>query len=131
MKITIFREGKMNILLIYPETPFTFWSFRGALRFISKKSSEPPLGLLTVAAMLPESWNKKLIDMNVTPLTDRDIQWAGYVFLTGMNIHKHSFKKVLRRCNELGTKVVAGGPMVTTDYQEFLGVIILFSTKRS
>ncbi len=112
----------MNILLIYPETPFTFWSFRGALRFISKKSSEPPLGLLTVAAMLPKNWDIKLIDMNVTPLTDQDIQRADYVFLTGMNIHKNSFKKVLRRCNELGTKVVAGGPMITTDYQEFLGV---------
>ena len=112
----------MNILLIYPETPFTFWSFRGALRFISKKSSEPPLGLLTIAAMLPKSWDLKLIDMNVTPLRDQDIQQADYVFLTGMNIHKNSFKRVLRRCNELGTKVVAGGPMITTDYQEFLGV---------
>jgi len=72
--------------------------------------------------MLPENWDKKLIDMNVTPLTDDDILWADYVFLTGMNIHKDSFKKVLRRCNELGAKVVAGGPMVTTDHAEFLGV---------
>jgi len=112
----------MNILLIYPETPATFWSFRDALKFISKKSSEPPLGLLTIAAMLPESWNKKLIDLNVHPLKDKTILWADYVFLTGMNIHKNSFKKILRRCNELKVPVVAGGPMVTTDYREFLGV---------
>ncbi len=112
----------MNILLVYPETPATFWSFRDALKFISKQSSEPPLGLLTIAAMLPESWNKKLIDLNVHPLKDRSILWADYVFLTGMNIHKNSFKKILRRCNELKVPVVAGGPMVTTDYREFLGV---------
>ncbi len=112
----------MNILLVYPETPPTFWSFKGALKFISKKSSEPPLGLLTVAAMLPEEWHKKLIDLNVDPLKDEAILWADYVFLTGMNIHKHSFKKVLRRCNELKVPVVAGGPMVTMDSREFLGV---------
>src|SRR4030042_2255636 len=112
----------MNILLIYPETPPTFWSFRNAVKFISRKSGEPPLGLLTVAAMLPVNWNKKLIDMNVSPLSDEQLQWADYVFITGMNIHKESFKKVVKRCNELNTRVVAGGPMVTTDYQEFLGV---------
>ena len=112
----------MKILLVYPETPSTFWSFRNAIKFISKKSSEPPLGLLTIAAMLPDSWELKLIDMNVSPLKDEDIRWADYVFLTGMNIHKTSFKQVVKRCNELGVPVVAGGPMVTTDHREFLGV---------
>ncbi|HDL18787.1 MAG TPA: DUF4070 domain-containing protein [Bacteroidetes bacterium] len=112
----------MKILLVYPETPVTFWSFKDALRFISKKSAEPPLGLLTIAAMLPVDWDKKLIDMNVSPLKDEQIRWADYLFLTGMNIHKCSFKKVMRRSNELNTPVVAGGPMVTTDYEEFLGV---------
>ena len=112
----------MNVLLVYPETPCTFWSFKEALKFISKKSSEPPLGLLTVAAMLPEDWEKKLIDMNVSPLKDEDIRWADYLFISGMNIHKSSFKEVIRRSNELGTPVVAGGPMVTADHREFLGV---------
>jgi radical SAM superfamily enzyme YgiQ (UPF0313 family) len=112
----------MNILMVYPETPCTFWSFRNAVKFVSRKSGEPPLGLLTIAALLPADWQKKVIDMNVSPLLDEQLQWADYVFITGMNIHKESFKKVVKRCNELNIPVVAGGPMVTTDYQEFLGI---------
>jgi radical SAM superfamily enzyme YgiQ (UPF0313 family) len=112
----------MNILLVYPETPKTFWSFDSALKFIAKKSSEPPLGLITVAAMLPKDWQMKLIDTNVSPLTENHIRWADYVFLTGMNVHKQSFKNIIRRCNILETPVVAGGPMVTAEYEEFLGV---------
>ncbi len=112
----------MKILLVYPETPSTFWSFNNALKFISKKAAEIPLGLITVAAMLPEDWEKKLIDTNVSRLKDKHILWADYVFLSGMNIQVKSFKQIVKRCNELGVKVVAGGPMVTTDYQEFLGV---------
>ncbi|MBD3290547.1 B12-binding domain-containing radical SAM protein, partial [candidate division KSB1 bacterium] len=112
----------MNILLVYPETPNTFWSFKGALKFISKKSSEPPLGLLTVAAMLPDDWQKKLVDLNVTDLKDDDLEWADYVFLSGMNVHTNSMKEVIRRSNDIGVKVVAGGPMATSDPQEFSGV---------
>ncbi|MFH1942158.1 MAG: B12-binding domain-containing radical SAM protein [bacterium] len=112
----------MKILLVYPETPSTFWSFRNALKFISKKSSEPPLGLLTVAAMLPETWEKELIDMNVSRLKDDHIQWADYVFISGMNVHAGSMRDVIKRCNDLGVKVVAGGPLVTTDFREFEGV---------
>ena len=112
----------MRILLIYPETPSTFWSFRNALKFISRKSSEPPLGLLTVAAMLPKRWEKKLIDLNVSRFNDEHLAWADYVFISGMNVHKQSFQEIVKRCNALGVKVVAGGPMVTTEYKEFDGV---------
>jgi len=112
----------MNILLVYPKTPQTFYSFNNALRFISKKSAEPPLGLLTVAAMLPAEWQKKLIDINVTPLKDEHILWADYVFLSGMNVHIESFKKVIKRCNQLGVKIIAGGPLATTEQEQFLGV---------
>lgn len=112
----------MKILFIYPKTPNTFWSFKNALKFISKKSSEPPLGLVTVAAMLPEKWEKKLIDLNVSPLKDKNIQWADYVFISGMEVHIKSFKKIVRRCNTLGVKVVAGGPMCTLNHKQFLGV---------
>ena len=112
----------MKILLIYPETPSTFWSFRKALKFISKKSGEPPLGLITIAALLPKIWKKKLIDLNVSRLRDKHLLWADYVFLSGMSVHIQSFLKVIRRCNELGVKVVAGGPMATTEYRQFLGV---------
>lgn len=112
----------MKVLLVYPETPSTFWSFKDALKFISKKAPEPPLGLITVAAMLPGSWEKKLIDINVSTLEDRDILWADYVFLSGMNIQISSFKEVIRRCNKLNVKVAAGGPLATTQYKDFLGV---------
>ncbi len=81
---------KLKILLVNPEVPNTFWSLKTALKFISKNALLPPLGLLTVAAMLPESFEKKLVDMNVTALHDRDILWADYVFITGMVIQKNS-----------------------------------------
>ena len=112
----------MKILLVYPETPASFWSFKDALKFIAKKVAEPPLGLITVAAMLPREWDKKLIDMNVSKLQDRDILWADYVFLSGMNIQINSFKDVIRRCNSLGVKTVVGGPLATTQHKDFLGV---------
>jgi radical SAM superfamily enzyme YgiQ (UPF0313 family) len=112
----------MKILFVYPSTPSTFYSFNNALKFISKKSAEPPLGLLTVAAMLPVEWEKKLIDMNVSKLKDKHIQWADYVFISGMNVHKDSFSRVIRRCNQLDVKVVAGGPLVTFEHSEFSGV---------
>jgi radical SAM superfamily enzyme YgiQ (UPF0313 family) len=112
----------MNILLVYPKTPPTFWSFSDAVKFISKKSSEIPLGLITIGAMLPPDWKSKLIDTNVTPLKDKDILWADYVFLSGMSIHLSSFKRIIKRCNQLGVKIVAGGPLATTHYKEIMGV---------
>lgn len=112
----------MKILLVYPQIPSTFWSFRNALKFISKRSSEPPLGLLTVASLLPAEWEKRLIDMNVSPLSDDDILWADYVFLTAMAIQRTSFNEVVSRCNDLKVKVVAGGPMCSSDNQEAAGV---------
>jgi len=112
----------MNILLVYPKTPTTFWSFEHALKFVRKKSSEPPLGLLTIAPMLPSDWNKKLIDLNITNLKDKDILWADYVFLSGMDIHRKSFEEVVARSKKLGRKVVAGGPMCTMNFHNIEGV---------
>ncbi|GIV45543.1 MAG: B12-binding domain-containing radical SAM protein [Ignavibacterium sp.] len=112
----------MKILLVYPETPSTYWSFKDALKFISKKAAEPPLGLITVAAMLPKEWQKKLIDLNVSKLKDEDLLWADYVFIGAMNVHLNSFREIVRRCNKLGIKVVAGGPLATTQYNDLLGV---------
>lgn len=101
--------------------PDTFWSFKHALKFVSKKASFPPLGLLTVASMLPEEWNKKLIDMNASQLKDGDILWADYVFISAMSIQSESAKQVIERCKTLNTKIVAGGPLFTSssdDYQQ-------------
>jgi radical SAM superfamily enzyme YgiQ (UPF0313 family) len=112
----------MKILLINPEVPNTFWSLKGALKFVSKKALLPPLGLLTVAAMLPESFDKKLIDMNVTALNDRDIKWADYVFVTGMVIQKKSVEQIIERCKRLNVKIVAGGPLFTTFPEAYLNI---------
>jgi len=112
----------LKILLVYPEYPDTFWSFRYALRFISKKAAFPPLGLLTVAAMLPDAWEKKLVDMNVTTLTGKDLKWADYVFISAMDVQKKSAREVIARCRNSGVKIVAGGPLFTTEYEEFNGV---------
>ncbi len=109
----------MKILLVYPQYPDTFWSFKHALKFIFKKAAFPPLGLLTVAAMLPEEWEKKLVDMNITTVTDRDLKWADYVFVSGMVAQQNSAREVIDRCKELGTKIVAGGPFFNPGYEDF------------
>ena len=109
----------MNILLVYPEYPDTFWSFKHALKFVSKKASFPPLGLLTVAAMLPKDWNKKLIDLNASRLKDEDILWADYVFISAMSIQSESADEIIQRCKSLGTKIVAGGPLFTSTSENY------------
>ena len=109
----------MKILLVYPEFPDTFWGFRHALKFISKKASFPPLGLLTVAAMLPAEWEKRLIDMNVSQLNDKDIKWADYVFISAMSIQRKSVSSVISRCKKLGVKIVAGGPLFTAWFDDY------------
>lgn len=109
----------MNILLIYPQFPDTFWSFKHALRFIQKKASSPPLGLLTVASMLPEGWNKRLVDTNIRHITARELAWADLVFISGMVVQRESARQLIARCQESGKKVVAGGPLFTQEAEDF------------
>lgn len=109
----------MKILLVYPEYTTTFWSFKYALEFISKKAAYPPLGLMTIAALLPEHWEKRLIDMNTTPLTDDDLRWADYVFISAMIIQEKSSRQVIARCRALNRPMVAGGPLFTAHQEEF------------
>jgi radical SAM superfamily enzyme YgiQ (UPF0313 family) len=114
-----FKGDIMNILLVYPKHPVTYWSFHYALKFISKKAGYPPLGLLTVAAMLPEEWNKKLVDLNVETLSDKDIAWADYVFISAMVVQRDSVREIVERCKRLGVKTAAGGPLFTTEYEQY------------
>ena len=104
----------MKVLLVYPEFPDTYWSFRHALRFEGKRSAFPPLGLLTVSAMLPEPWERRLVDMNVRRLSDSDIEWADLVFASAMIVQKESLEGVVARCKAKGKRVVVGGPYVST-----------------
>src|SRR5512133_2807619 len=112
----------MNILLVYPEFPDTFWSFKHALKFVHKKAGSPPLGLLTVAAMLPSAWKKRLVDLNVTHLTDEDLAWADYAFISAMVVQRESARAVIQRCKLAGVKVVAGGPLFTMEHDKFPAV---------
>jgi radical SAM superfamily enzyme YgiQ (UPF0313 family) len=112
----------MKILMVYPEFPDTFWSFKHALKFVRKKAGAPPLGLLTVAAMLPFAWEKRLVDLNVTNLSDKDLDWADYVFVSAMVVQRDSARLVIDRCRERGVKIVAGGPLFTMEHENFPGV---------
>jgi radical SAM superfamily enzyme YgiQ (UPF0313 family) len=109
----------LKILLVYPEFPDTFWSFKHALKFIHKKAGAPPLGLLTVAAMLPSEWEKHLIDLNIASLTPADLAWADYVFISAMIVQRDSAHALIARCKEAGVKVVAGGPLFTMEHANF------------
>ena len=109
----------MKILLVSPQTPDTFWSFRHAVRFVSRKASMAPLGLLTVAAMLPPEWKLKLVDLNVERLRDEDLRWADYVMVGAMIVQKDSVREIVARCAALRKTVIAGGPLFTTGHESF------------
>ncbi len=109
----------MKVLLLYPETPDTFWSFKHVLRLISRRAAFPPLGLLTIAAMLPRDWELKLVDLNVEPLGDDDLRWADYVMISAMLIQRASVEAIVARCVTLGRPIIAGGPLFTTSHAAF------------
>ena len=109
----------MNILLIYPKFPETFWSFTYALSFVRKRAAFPPLGLLTVAALLPDEFSKRLVDVNVDRITNDDLSWADLVFIGGMAVQRESTKQIIAQCKDKGLKVVGGGPLFTAEPDEF------------
>ncbi|MFO7535501.1 MAG: DUF4070 domain-containing protein [Kiritimatiellia bacterium] len=109
----------MNILLVYPEFPDTFWGFKHALEFVGKKAALPPLGLLTVAALLPPEWSKRLVDLNVRTLTDKDLAWADCVFVSAMTVQQASARRTMARCHQAGLPVVAGGPLFTDTQDQY------------
>ncbi len=108
----------MKVLFVNPEFPDTYWSFRHALPFEGKRSAFPPLGLLTVSALLPSSWERRLVDLNVRRLKSSDIEWADMVMVTAMLVQKESLKQVVQRCKARGKRVVLGGPYVTTTIED-------------
>ncbi len=116
----------MKALFVYPEFPDTYWSFSHALRFEKKRSAFPPLGLLTVSAMLPGWWERRLVDMNVRPLKDSDLEWADVVMVSAMLVQKQSMQGVIARCKERGKRVVVGGPYVSTSVEQPTGADHIF-----
>ena len=104
----------MKVLLVNPEFPDTYWSFRHALPFEGKRCAFPPLGLLTVSALLPASWERRLVDLNIEKLRTSDIEWADMVMATAMLVQEDSLRDVVRRAKARGKRVVIGGPYITT-----------------
>lgn len=109
----------MNILLIYPKMPDTFLTMNSLMKIIGKKTSYPPLGLLTVASILPEEWNKKLVDLNTTLLMPDDIKWADFIFISAMNVQTVSVYKTITECKKYDKTIVAGGPLFTHEHYKF------------
>jgi len=104
----------MNALLIYPEFPDTYWSFKHALKFLGKRAAQPPLGLMTVSALLPENWRKRLVDTNVERLRDRDLAWADVALVSGMHIQRESLMAIVDRCRARGLRTVVGGAIASS-----------------
>jgi radical SAM superfamily enzyme YgiQ (UPF0313 family) len=104
----------MNVLLLYPEFPITYTGFQYALAASGRKALMPPLGLITIAAMLPEECKPRLVDLNCDPLTDADIEWADVVFLSAMLSQKGKMFAAASRCRSLGKTIVMGGPFPTS-----------------
>ncbi|HUW65491.1 MAG TPA: DUF4070 domain-containing protein [Spirochaetia bacterium] len=112
----------MRVLLVYPSYPESFWSFKHALKFIGVKAAHPPLGLLTVAAMLPAAWEKRVVDLNVRQLRDADLTWADIVFVSAMVIQRDSVQEIIARCKSAGLPMVAGGPLFTMEPEKFADI---------
>jgi len=104
----------LNALLIYPRFPETYWSFKHALSFQGKRAAQPPLGLMTVAALLPKHWQKRLIDTNVERLRESDLAWAEIVLVSGMHIQQEHLVSIVERCQARGLPTVIGGPITSS-----------------
>lgn len=112
----------MKILLVEPRTPETFWSLRHAIRFIGKRAANPPLGLLTMAALLPDHWDYRLVDLNTHKLDDRDLAWADHVLVSAMVVHRDGVIDLARRCRAAGRPLIGGGPLFRDEADRALGV---------
>ncbi len=109
----------MKALLVYPAIPDTFWSFKHILKFIRKRAAHVPLGLITIASMLPDDWDLKLVDMNVEDLKDEQIKWADVVLMGAMVVQKESVREVVARSKAANKTIIAGGPLFASLWREF------------
>jgi radical SAM superfamily enzyme YgiQ (UPF0313 family) len=111
----------MKALLVHPETPESFWSLRLMCDLEGRKTLLPPLGLITMAALLPQEWELRLVDMNVQPLTNNDWEWADLILMSGMAIQREAIFRIIREAKARGKKIVVGGPYATAMPEELLG----------
>ena len=104
----------MRVLLLYPQFPITFWSLHGALELLGRKVLLPPLGLITVAALLPERWELRLVDTNIRPVSLQDWAWADLVIASAMLVQRHHLAQLIRSAKEHQLPVAVGGPFATS-----------------
>ncbi|MGZ3419521.1 MAG: B12-binding domain-containing radical SAM protein [Polyangiales bacterium] len=116
----------MRVLLVYPQFPTTYWGFQHSLPIIGKRATLPPLGLISVAALLPKAWDLRLVDMNVTALRERDLDWADVVLSSGMLVQEPSMHEIIARSRAIGRRTVVGGPACTTSPERFDDADCLF-----
>ncbi|MEN9231151.1 MAG: B12-binding domain-containing radical SAM protein [Thermostichus sp. DG02_5_bins_236] len=110
----------MKALLLYPQFPQSFWSYNRTIEMVGLKSVIPPLGLITVAALLPQDWDIRFVDRNVAFETEADWQWCDLVILSAMLVQKQDFHALIRKGVALGKKVAVGGPYPTSVPQDAL-----------
>jgi radical SAM superfamily enzyme YgiQ (UPF0313 family) len=110
----------MRVLLLNPEKPETFWNLKHICQFTGSKSLAPPLGLITVAALLPRQWDCRLVDLNTGPVTEEDWRWADLVMVSGMLIQQDGLLRLVREAKARGKTVAAGGPYPTSVPQKVL-----------
>lgn len=109
----------MKVLLLYPEFPDTFWSFHHALPFLGRRSAYPPLGLCTVSALLPPHWERKLVDLNVEPLSEENLAWADVAFVSAMLVQAPFLSDLIARCRSAGLRTVVGGPITSGEHPAY------------
>ena len=113
---------KIKALLVWPRIPESFWTFGRMMELLPEKVVMPPLGLITVAALCPESWTLRLIDAAVEDLTDDDLLWANLVMVGGMEVQKDGIREVLARARRLGRRTIVGGPYASAEPGRLLAV---------
>ncbi|NOZ87930.1 MAG: DUF4070 domain-containing protein [Deltaproteobacteria bacterium] len=116
---------KKKILLVHPEFPTTYWGFQESLAIVNKQASLPPLGLITLASYLPLDWDMRLVDLNISPVEDRDLYWADVVLMGGMLVQMDSMRMVIDRARRIGRPIVVGGPAPTTSPELFSDVDLI------
>jgi len=104
----------MRVLLLYPTFPKSFWSFEKALALVDRKALLPPLGLITVAAILPQDWEFRLVDRNVRAVTEAEWDWAEMVIISGMIVQADDMMAQIREAKRRGKSVAVGGPYATS-----------------
>ncbi len=104
----------MRTLFVYPEFPKTFWSYEKILELVNRKVLLPPLGLVTVAALLPQHWQMKLVDRNVREVTEAEWNWAELVVISGMIVQKSDMAAQIAKAKERGLPVAVGGPFASS-----------------